>query len=42
VGVIACRDHIEDPHEVTDGMATALSELLVLAREVRALSDGVS
>ncbi|MEY2588450.1 MAG: diacylglycerol O-acyltransferase / wax synthase [Acidimicrobiaceae bacterium] len=42
VGVIACRDHIEDPHEITDGMATALAELLVLAREVHALSDGVS
>ncbi|HEX4820600.1 MAG TPA: wax ester/triacylglycerol synthase family O-acyltransferase [Acidimicrobiales bacterium] len=28
VGVIACREHIPDPHEITDGMALALDELL--------------
>jgi diacylglycerol O-acyltransferase len=31
VGVIACREHIPDPHEVTDGMATALAELVAIA-----------
>jgi diacylglycerol O-acyltransferase len=37
VGVIACREHISDPHEITDGMADALDELLAVARsaEVR-------
>ncbi|MGI8663600.1 MAG: WS/DGAT/MGAT family O-acyltransferase [Acidimicrobiales bacterium] len=34
VGVIACRDHIDDPHEITEGMAAALAELLKLARTV--------
>jgi diacylglycerol O-acyltransferase len=34
VGVIACREQIPDPHEITDGMASALQELLdVAARE---------
>ncbi|HEY2815288.1 MAG TPA: wax ester/triacylglycerol synthase family O-acyltransferase [Acidimicrobiales bacterium] len=31
VGVIACREHIADPHEITDGMALALDELVTLA-----------
>ena len=31
VGVIACREHIADPHEITDGMADALAELLAIA-----------
>jgi diacylglycerol O-acyltransferase len=31
VGVIACREHIADPHEITDGMAAALAELLAQA-----------
>jgi diacylglycerol O-acyltransferase len=31
VGVIACREHIADPHEITDGMATALDDLVRLA-----------
>ena len=31
IGVIACREHIADPHEITDGMATALAELLTIA-----------
>ena len=30
VGVIACREHIADPHEITDGMASALDELLAI------------
>ena len=30
VGVIACLEHIPDPHEITDGMAMALDELLSL------------
>ena len=30
IGVIACREHIPDPHEITDGMAMALEELLAL------------
>jgi diacylglycerol O-acyltransferase len=33
VGVLACRDHIDDPHEIADGMATALAELLALGRD---------
>jgi diacylglycerol O-acyltransferase len=41
IGVIACREHIQDPHEVTDGMADALAELVSLAT-VRVPSDGVS
>jgi diacylglycerol O-acyltransferase len=32
VGVIACREHISDPHEITDGMADALDELLTIGR----------
>jgi diacylglycerol O-acyltransferase len=32
VGVIACREHVADPHEITDGMADALAELVELAR----------
>lgn len=32
VGVIACREHIADPHEITDGMAAALAELLAIGR----------
>ncbi|MEY2447866.1 MAG: diacylglycerol O-acyltransferase / wax synthase [Acidimicrobiaceae bacterium] len=32
VGVIACREHITDPHEITDGMAAALDELLSIGR----------
>jgi len=32
VGVIACREHIADPHEITDGMAAALDELLSIGR----------
>jgi diacylglycerol O-acyltransferase len=32
VGVIACREHIADPHEITDGMADALEELLAIGR----------
>ena len=32
VGVIACREHISDPHEITDGMAAALDELLSIGR----------
>jgi WS/DGAT/MGAT family acyltransferase len=32
VGVIACREHIADPHEITDGMADALEELLSIGR----------
>jgi diacylglycerol O-acyltransferase len=32
VGVIACREHIADPHEITDGMADALDELLSIGR----------
>ena len=31
VGLIACREHISDPHEITDGMAAALAELLAIA-----------
>ena len=31
VGVIGCREHWPDLHEVTDGMADALAELLKLA-----------
>ena len=31
VGVIACREHVRDPHEITDGMAAALAELVALA-----------
>ncbi len=27
VGVIACREHIADPHEITDGMATAIGRV---------------
>lgn len=30
IGVIACREHIADPHEITDGMAAALAELLAI------------
>jgi diacylglycerol O-acyltransferase len=41
IGVIACREHIPDPHEITDGMADALAELVALAA-VRVPSDGVS
>jgi diacylglycerol O-acyltransferase len=32
VGVIACRDHVADPHEITDGMAEALADLLERVR----------
>ena len=28
VGVIACREHVRDPHEITDGMAEALADLV--------------
>ena len=31
VGVIACREHIADPHEITEGMILALDELVTLA-----------
>jgi diacylglycerol O-acyltransferase len=41
IGVIACREHIPDPHEITDGMGDALAELVSLAA-VRVPSDGVS
>ncbi len=33
VGVIACREHIADPHEITDGMQAALEELLEIGRQ---------
>lgn len=33
IGAIACREHVGDLHEVTDGMAVALDELLALAEE---------
>lgn len=33
VGVIACREHIADPHEITDGMAASLQELLAIGRD---------
>ncbi len=33
VGVIACREHIKDPHEITDGMAEALRDLVALIPE---------
>jgi diacylglycerol O-acyltransferase len=32
IGVIACTDQIADPHEITDGMAAALDDLLSRAR----------
>lgn len=35
IGVIACREHIPDPHEITDGMAAALDELLTIGRAMR-------
>jgi diacylglycerol O-acyltransferase len=35
IGVIACREHIPDPHEITDGMAAALDELLAIGRAMR-------
>jgi diacylglycerol O-acyltransferase len=34
VGVIACREHISDPHEITEGMASALDELRKLGATV--------
>jgi diacylglycerol O-acyltransferase len=39
VGVIACRDQVRDPHEITDGMGTALDELL---GRIRPTSDAPS
>jgi diacylglycerol O-acyltransferase len=39
VGVIACREHIADPHEITDGMTVALGELLAIGRSAVAPSD---
>jgi len=33
IGAIACREHVGDLHEITDGMAAALDELLTLCQE---------
>ncbi len=35
VGVLACRDHIGDPHEITDAMGVSLGELAALATIAR-------
>jgi diacylglycerol O-acyltransferase len=41
VGVLGCREHWDDLHVVTDGMAVALEELAALAED-RVGSDAAS
>ena len=31
VGLLACREHLDDPHQVTDRLRGALDELVALA-----------